>query len=262
MQSKLEIINYIKPNYNLETIEDGFSALNKLKIFSAKRLNFREKLEPNMKKLLSKYNIEYISGVENFWAEEILNMINCSSATHFYFWEEDTRIIEPEKFKNHFETMLNINADVAIVLDKKWSLRGHHLWINGLMQTDNNFFFGSWGSLAAKFCRETSTNPMINSAYPLTLGAIYKRRFLIYILTRIINSKYWQNIVTSKSTMIHENPYLPHSVEVCPLWWWPGVANWNNHIENDELVIPLNYQTIISVNHHSEEIGTRLIDKI
>ena len=138
-----------------------------------------------------------------------------------------------------------------LTLDKKWIERGKFLLENELAIQENEFLYFNWGTDYAKYCRESSTNSLVNGAYPVTVGSMFTKKLLVSLLNKLFDSRYWKNIISGNFEHYHRNPKLPHSFEVFPGFWWKGINDGYGHVQ---------YTTMVSEIQFGEELGGRLIN--
>ena len=137
--------------------------------------------------------------------------------------------------------------------DLKWIKRAKHLHSNNIAIEKDNYIYFNWGTKYAQFCRNSSSDPLVNGAYPVTVSGIYSHNLLVNLLDDILNSNYWKDITSGNFSHYHNNPKLPHSFEVYPGFWWKEKNNGYGNIE---------YSAMVSKTQFAEELGERLIEKI
>jgi len=245
-----DIIAYIKPNHDFDIFKQSLSNIQKSKYINKIYISFVEKLNNTFTNELNQYeNIIWKDAIDNFWASEILLLINKSKSECIYTWEEDSYVYNIDQFDKTFENFINKNVDHMLTLDKKWIERGKFMLSKNLAIQENEFIYFNWGTRYAKYCRENSTNTLVNGAYPVTVGSMFSKKLLLYMLNFLIDSNYWKAIIKGNFNHFHQNPALPHSFEVFPGFWWPGKNNGYGDIT---------YSTIVSTIQYGKELGGRL----
>ena len=248
----LTAVSYIKPTHDFETFKKCFEPTKDLPIDNF-IINFKDKLKDNYKTYLtSQSRLIWKDDVNEFWIKKILQILdakcakyqNKTLATYIFLWEEDTYIYDSKEFIKTFNLMKDLDIDFMGISDKKWIEREKFLYKNNLAYYLNNCYISNWGSKYAQYCRENSSNPLIKGAYPITLPGIFNIKFLYKILKRVLDSMYWKRITSGVYESIHENPITPHSLEVCPIWWW-----------NKKEYNPIEYSMIVSKNQFGYGIG-------
>lgn len=249
-----DIITYIKPNHNFDVFKQSLSNIQNSKYINKIYISFVEKLNNKFINELDQYkNIIWKDQINNFWADEIVSLINESDSKYIYNWEEDSYVYDVNQFDKTFESFVDKEVDHMLVLDKKWIERGKFMLSRNLAIQENEFIYFNWGTRYAKYCRENSTNPLVNGAYPVGLGTMFTKKLLLSMLNFLIDSNYWKDITKGNFNHFHQNPNLPHSFEVFPGFWWPGKNNGYGDIT---------YSTMVSTTQHAEELGDRLINKL
>ena len=247
-----DIITYIKPNHDLDVFKQSLSNIQTSKYINKIYISFVEKLNNKFIDELNRYkNIIWQDQIDNFWAEEMISLINASDSKYIYNWEEDSYVYDINQFDRTFESFIDKEVDHMLTLDKKWIERGQFLLNQNLAIQENEFLYFNWGTNYAKYCRENSTNPLINGAYPVTVGSMFTKKLLLSMLKSLIDSNYWKDITKGNFNHFHQNPNLPHSFEVFPGFWWPGKNNGYGNIT---------YSTMVSTIQYAKELGDRLVE--
>lgn len=254
VMNKFNIITYIKPNHNFEMFSTSLTNVQKSKHLNKLIISFVEKLPSEYVEELNKYeNITWKDEVNNYWAQEIKEMIYNNPSNYYYLWEEDSHIFDIKGLDNSFQKMIEEDISCLITQDLKWIKRAKHLLDNNLAIKDKDFMFFNWGTHYAKYCRETSNDTLVNGAYPVTISSIFSKELLLSLINDFISSTHWEEITKGNFSHFHNNPKLPHSFEVYPGFWWEGKNNGYGNIE---------YSTMVSTIQFAEELGGRLINKI
>lgn len=247
-----DIITYIKPNHDFNIFKQSLSNIQNSKYINKIYISFVEKLNNKFINELNQYkNIIWKDQIDNFWADEILSLINKSDSQYIYNWEEDSYVYDIDQFDKTFENFIDKDVDHMLTLDKKWIERGKFLLNQNLAVQENEFLYFNWGTNYAKYCRENSTNPLVNGAYPVTVGSMFTKKLLLHMLNFLVDSNYWKNIIKGNFTHFHQNPHLPHSFEVFPGFWWPEKNNGYGDIT---------YSTMVSTIQYAKELGGRLVE--
>jgi hypothetical protein len=251
---KFNIITYIKPTDNFNMFVNSLANVQKSQYLNKLIISFVDELSNDFKKELDKYeNITWKDNVDEYWAQEIKLLIEQNPSDYYYLWEEDSHIFNIKEFDNSFKTMVENDIECLITQDLKWIKRAEHLLNNNLAIEKNNFLIFNWGTHYAKYCRESSSNGLVNGAYPVTISSIFTKELLLSLLNNFMSSPHWGEIIKGNFTHYHNNPKLPHSFEVFPGFWWEGKNNGYGNIE---------YSTMVSTIQFAEELGDRLINTI
>jgi hypothetical protein len=251
--NKYNIISYIKPTDDFKMFATSLANVQRSQYLNKLIILFVEKLPSNFINEIKKYkNIIWKDNVDKYWAQEIKLLIEQNPSDYYYLWEEDSYIFNIKEFDNSFKMMVENNIECLITQDLKWIKRAEHLLNNNLAIEKNNFLIFNWGTYYAKFCRESSSNRLVNGAYPVTIPSIFAKELLLSLLNNFMSSPHWEEIIKGNFTHYHNNPKLPHSFEVYPGFWWEGKNNGYGNVE---------YITMVSKIQYAEELGGRLIDK-
>ena len=252
--SKFNVVTYIKPTNDFDMFATSLANIQKSQYLDKFCISFVEKLPKNFIKEINKYeNIIWKDNVDNYWAQQMKNMMEQNPSDYYFIWEEDSHIFNIKQFDKSIEKLEEKKVDFLLTQDLKWIERAKHLLNNNLAIKENEFLYFNWGTFYAKYCRETSSNSLVNGAYPVTVNGVFSKKLLISLLNNLLTSKYWEEIIKGNFTHFHNNPKLPHSFEVYPGFWWEGKNKGYGNIE---------YSTVISTIQFAEELGDRLINKI
>ena len=244
----ISLINYIKPTHDFSMFKKNLKATMKVSNISFFNLVFKDKLSVDYINLLEENKIMWEDEVDTFWATKILSLMDENNSDYFMLWEEDNYLYDSTLFDATFDKMSKSDVDFMFIQDEKWIKRAIFLHENGHAIEDDNFFFFNWGTYYAKYCRENSNDNLINGAYPVIVGGVYKKELLYKLLVDVVSSNYWKQITSGEFNHYHNNPKLPHSFEVYDDFWWPPRGNGK-----------IEYSTIISKTQFGKELGERLI---
>jgi hypothetical protein len=251
---KFNIVTYIKPNHSFEMFATSLANVQQTKYLNKFCICFVKKIQDEFIDELNKYdNIIWKDNIDNYWADEMKLMIKQNPSEYYFIWEEDSHIYDINQFEKTFKFLSEKNIDFMLTQDLKWIERAKHLLNHKLAIQDNEFLYFNWGTNYAKFCRESSSNTLVNGAYPVTVNGIFSKQLLTLLLDMLLKSNYWKNITAGKFDHFHQNPKLPHSFEVFPGFWWEGKNNGYGNIE---------YSTMVSTIQFAEELGGRLVNTI
>jgi hypothetical protein len=254
VMKNFNIVTYIKPTNDFPMFATSLANIQKSKYLNKFCILFVEKLPKNFKNELNKYtNIIWKDNIDKYWAQEMKSMIDNNPSDYYFIWEEDSHIFDINQFDRSVKELMDKEVDFLLTQDLKWIERANHLLKNNLAIKEKEFLYFNWGTYYAKYCRETSTNPLVNGAYPVTVNGIFSKNLLISLLDKLLTSDYWDEITKGNFTHFHNNPKLPHSFEVFPGFWWKGKNNGYGNLE---------YTTMVSTIQFAEELGDRLINKI
>jgi len=246
----ISLINYIKPTDDIKMFIKTVNATMKLSNISGFNLLFKNKLSEEYVQILNENGIYWDDEIDGNWADKILWLMKETPSDYYLLWEEDCYLFNHTLFNETFSKMVDTNVDYMFIQDQKWIKRAEFLNDNGYAIEDDNFFFFNWGTYYAKYCRENSNNYLINGAYPVVVGGVYKRELLHNLLITLTSSDYWERIVNGKYNHFHQNPQLPHSFEVCDQFWWPPKGDGD-----------VEYSVIVNKIQFGEELGGRLNEK-
>ena len=248
---KFNIVTYIKPNHSFEMFARSLANIQQTKYLDKFCICFVKKLSKEFTNELNKYdNIIWKDNVDNFWATEMKTMIEQNNSKYYFIWEEDSHIYDINQFERSYELLASNDVDFMLTQDLKWIQRAKHLQEHDLAIQQDEFLFFNWGTNYAKFCRESSSDSLVNGAYPVTVNGIFSKKLLVSLLDKLLTSDYWRNITAGHFDHFHRNPKLPHSFEVFPGFWWKG--------KNDGYGDNIEYSTMISTIQFAEELGGRL----
>ena len=252
--SKFNIVTYIKPNHDFDIFSKSLARIQKSKHLDKIYISFVKELSNEFKNELNRYdNIIWKDGVDEYWASEMKRLIDTSTSSYYYIWEEDSDIYDIEEFDSSYEYLISKGIDFLITQDLKWIKRAEHLLENNLAIKDGKFIYFNWGTQYAKFCRESSPDRLINCAYPVTVNGIFSKNLIVSLLDYLMKSEYWEKITKGDFNHYHRNPKLPHSFEVFPGFWWEGINDGYGNVE---------YITTVSTKQYGRELGDRLVNKI
>ena len=159
---KFNIITYIKPTDNFNMFANSLANVQKSQHLNKLIISFVEKLPNDFINELNKYkNIIWKDNIDKYWAQEIKLLIEQNPSDYYYLWEEDSHIFDIKEFDNSFKTMVQNDVECLITQDLKWIKRAEHLQNNWLAVEKDNYLIFNWGTHYAKYCRETSTNPLV-----------------------------------------------------------------------------------------------------
>lgn len=252
--SKFNIVTYIKPNHDFDIFSRSLARIQKSKHLDKIYISFVKELSNEFKNELNRYdNIIWKDGVDEYWASEMKRLIDTSTSSYYYIWEEDSDIYDIEEFDSSYEYLISKGIDFLVTQDLKWIKRAEHLLENNLAIKDGKFIYFNWGTQYAKFCRESTPDRLINCAYPVTVNGIFSKNLIVSLLDYLIKSEYWEKITKGDFNHYHHNPKLPHSFEVFPGFWWEGINDGYGNVE---------YITTVSTKQYGRELGDRLVNKI
>jgi hypothetical protein len=247
------VITYIKPSHNLDTFTACLQNAQKSKYLDKFFISFKEKISEEFINQLNKYdNVFWKDEVDNFWATEIKKMILENPDEYYYLWEEDSHIFDIAQFDTTYEKFISTDVDFLFTQDLKWIKRSEHLLDANLVLDEGDFRFFYWGARYAEHCRKTSTDSLVNGAYPVTIAGIFRAKLIVELLDTFMNSKHWKEITSGNFTHFHHNPQLPHSFEVFPEFWWEDKGGSGN----------LEYKAMVCKKQFAEELGERLVTKL
>ena len=247
------VITYIKPTHNLDVFSTCLENAQKSKHLDKFLISFKEKLSVDFIDELNKYdNIVWKDDVDNFWASEMRDLISHNPSDYYYIWEEDSHIFDIEQFDKTYEKFIDTDVDFLFTQDLKWIKRSEHLLNSNLVLDEGDFRFFYWGARYAEHCRKTSTDSLVNGAYPVTVAGIFRAKLIIELLDTFLNSNHWKEITSGNFSHFHNNPKLPHSFEVFPEFWWEEKGGLGN----------LEYKAMVCKKQYAEELGGRLVGKL
>ena len=252
---KFSIVTYINPApEEFDMFKKSLDSVMSIKYLDRVCISFVQKLDKKHIKELNKYdNLVWRDGMDYFWAEEMIRLIEENDSEYYFIWEEDTNIFDAEQFEKAFEKMVKNKIEFLLTQDLKWIKRAQYLLENGLAVQKGDYIYFNWGTEYAKYCRKMSDDKLVNGAYPVTVNGVFTKDLLLSLLKNLTSSDYWERITKGNYSHFHHNPRLPHSFEVYPGFWWEG-----KYDEYGEVA----FQTMIGEKQFAEELGERLVNKI